>query len=431
MTSGLISKPKFYATENIHDIRQLLSFPRSLIHEMQVVGAVFPFRVNEYIVDELIDWTKVPDDPIFQLSFPQKGMLEPHHFDRISRLIHSGASKAALESVAMEIRSSLNPHPGDQWSGNVPAVNGKLQRGIQRKYRETALFFPAQGQTCYSYCTFCFRWAQFVGDRDQRFGSADTQELYYYLKQNRDLTDILFTGGDPMIMSSDVFSEYLKVLLSPELEHIQNVRIGTKVLAHWPQKILNGQDADDLCRILERLRDAGKHVTVMAHYDHWKELDTPTADRAVQRLQGAGLTIRSQGPLLAHINDSSEIWAKMWALQVRKGICPYYMFVERNTGPYRYFEVALERAHRIYADAMCQISGLGRTVRGPVMSASSGKIEVLGIAEIAKQKLFVLRFIQSRDPNASFHPFFAKYSPEATWIDQLEMIDQRSDQVNR
>jgi L-lysine 2,3-aminomutase len=158
----------------------------------------------------------------------------------------------------------------------------------------------------------------------------------------------------------------------------------------------------------------------MAHYNHWLELSTPIAQAAIQRLRATGAEIRSQGPLLANINDDPGVWARLWKDQVRHGIIPYYMFVERDTGARRYFEVPLAKAWTIYREAIQQVSGLGRTARGPSMSAGPGKVEILGVAEIAGEKVFVLRFIQARNPAWVQQPFFAVYDERATWLDQLK-----------
>ena len=96
------------------------------------------------------------------------------------------------------------------------------------------------------------------------------------------------------------------------------------------------------------------------------------------------------------------------------------MFVERDTGAKRYFEVPLARAWEIYREAMKRVSGLGRTARGPSMSAGPGKIEIQGISEIAGEKVFVLRFIQARNPDWVQRPFFARFDPEATWLGDLK-----------
>jgi hypothetical protein len=69
---------------------------------------------------------------------------------------------------------------------------------------------------------------------------------------------------------------------------------------------------------------------------------------------------------------------------------------------------------------MKQVSGLGRTSRGPSMSAGPGKVEVQGVAEIGGEKVFVLRFIQGRNPDWVQRPFLARYDEQATWLDHLE-----------
>ena len=157
----------------------------------------------------------------------------------------------------------------------------------------------------------------------------------------------------------------------------------------------------------------------MAHIEHGRELEGPVVREAVRRILDTGAVIRTQAPVLRHINDDAEIWASMWRKQVHMGMIPYYMFVERDTGARCYFELSLERAWQIYRDAIQQVSGLGRTARGPSMSADPGKVEIQGVADIRGERVFVLRFIQARNPEWVQRPFFAKFDPAATWLDQL------------
>lgn len=250
--------------------------------------------------------------------------------------------------------------------------------------------------------------------------STEASRLHAYLKQHREVTDLLVTGGDPMVMKTKHLVGYLEPLLDAEFDHIQTIRIGTKALTFWPQRFVTDDDADQLIDLLSRLVKAGKHVAIMAHYNHWRELSTDIARQAIQRLRETGTEIRSQGPLLAHINDNADDWARLWKTQVKLGIIPYYMFVERDTGARHYFEVPLAKACEVYRGAMQQVSGLGRTARGPSMSAGPGKVEVQGITEIGGEKVFVLRFIQGRNPDWVQRPFFARYDEQATWLDQLQ-----------
>ncbi len=421
--AGSIEPREFqvYNDRHLDRIEALERVPEAMRFDMRVVASVLPFRVNEYVIDELIDWDNIPDDPMFQLTFPQREMLSPKAFERMAELHRRGADRKEIAALAKELREELNPHPAGQMELNRPSEDdGEVINGLQHKYRETLLFFPSQGQTCHSYCTFCFRWAQFVGDKDLRIASTDADLLHQYLREHPAISDLLVTGGDPMVMKTQNLRGYLEALLEPGLEHVQTVRLGTKALSFWPYRFVTESDADDLLRLLEQLVEGGKHVALMAHYNHPNELRTPIAREAIRRVRDTGAEIRAQGPLLRHINDNPQAWADLWREQVRLGIIPYYMFVERDTGARRYFEVPLARAWEIYREAMQQVSGLARTARGPSMSADPGKVEIQGVTEIHGEKVFVLRFIQGRNPDWVQRPFFARYDENATWLNQLK-----------
>ena len=420
-TSVLTQHTRFqvFTARQLDKIAPLAKLDAEQRFEMKVVASVLPFRVNQYVIDELINWDNVPNDPIFQLVFPQREMLDPAEFDRMAELHRNEASPAEIQALAREIQAGLNPHPAGQQEMNVPHLDGQPLEGMQHKYRETVLFFPSQGQVCHSYCTFCFRWAQFVGDKDLRFASSEAETLHNYLASDKNITDLLITGGDPMVMKTRHLVGYLEALLEPRLDHLQTIRLGTKSLTFWPQRFVTDPDADELLRLFERLVAGGKHLALMAHVNHWQELDTPIAREAIRRIQATGAIIRTQAPLLDHINNDPDVWAKMWRTQVRLGLIPYYMFVERDTGAKRYFDVPLARAYEVYRQAIQQVSGLARTARGPSMSAGPGKVEIQGITELQGEKVFMLRFIQGRNPDWVQRPFFAKYDPKATWLNEL------------
>ena len=384
-----------------------------------VVSTVLPFRTNEYVMRELINWERVPDDPIYQLTFVQPGMLTPDDYATMARLVRSDAPKGEIKEAADRIRRRLNPHPAGQMTHNVPKLDGRPLAGMQHKYRETVLFFPSQGQTCHAYCSFCFRWAQFVGLDDVKFQSQETQDLVDYLSVHPEVSDVLITGGDPLVMRTKNMRNYIEPLLSDELAHVQDIRLGTKSVAYWPQRYVTDPDADDLLRLFEEVVNSGRHLAIMGHYNHPTEIKTPMAQEAIRRIRSTGAEIRMQSPLIRHVNDDSASWAELWRTGVKLGAIPYYMFVERDTGPKQYFETPLVRAWDIFREAYREVSGLARTVRGPSMSALPGKVMVDGVAEVRGEQVLCLQFLQARDPSWVRRPFFAKYDPEATWLDDL------------
>jgi len=412
---------KSYTLINFRTIPQIQQMSEETQFQMEVVGNVLPFKTNNYVVEQLIDWNNVPNDPMYVLTFPQKGMLIPEHYDKMASTLRSEADKKEIARVANDIRLQLNPHPAGQMELNVPQLkDGTKLYGMQHKYDETCLFFPSQSQTCHAYCTFCFRWPQFVGMDEMKFAMREGEQLVQYLKEHPEISDVLFTGGDPMIMKASMFSVYTAALLDAKLPNLKTIRIGTKAVSYWPYKFLTDSDADETLKNFEKIVKSGTHLAIMAHFNHLAELSTDPIKEAIKRIRNTGAEIRTQSPLLAHINDDANMWAEMWQKQVSLGCIPYYMFVVRDTGAQHYFGVPLVKAEKIFRTAFRKVSGLARTVRGPSMSATPGKVHVLGVSEINGQKVMALQLLQGRESEWVGVPFFAKYDENAIWLDDLK-----------
>jgi len=161
-------------------------------------------------------------------------------------------------------------------------------------------------------------------------------------------------------------------------------------------------------------------------------------EEALARIGATGAVLRSQAPVIRGINDDAESWVTLWKRLSRVGVVPYYMFVERDTGPQAFFSVPLERCYDIFREAYSQVSGLERTVRGPVMSETEGKVCIDGITTISGEKVFVLRYLQARKPRIVGRTFFAQFDPDATWfsdlrpaLDAAELLPLRDDWAAR
>jgi len=422
-TSKIATRYRPVTQANVSRMPQWRRLDPGLQEAVKVVSRVLPFRTNAYVMEELIDWRRVPEDPMFQLTFPQRGMLREEDYETVARLVEADAPAAEIEAQANRIRLQLNPHPAGQMTHNVPRLHGRPLPGIQHKYRETVLFFPSHGQTCHAYCTFCFRWAQFVGGQDLRFAAREAYELAAYIRQRPDVTDVLLTGGDPMVMKSEVLRQYVEPLL--KLDQLGTIRIGTKAVAYWPHRFVTDDDADDVLRLFEQVVASGRHLALMGHYCHPIELSTDTARQAVRRIRATGANIRMQSPLIRHVNNHPDIWAGLWRDGARLGCIPYYMFVERDTGAQGYFEIPLARCWEIFRGAYRQVSGMCRTVRGPSMSAFPGKVHILGVTRIGLRRAFLLEYLQARQPELVRRPFFARFDAQATWYDQLRPFSEQ------
>ncbi len=387
----------------------------------ETVSEVLPFRVNDFALEHLIDWDDPLADPMFRLLFPQEGMLTEAQVAAVARGRAEGRER--LRQVVRCVREVLNPHPAGQQTDNRAWLDGTPVDGIQHKYGETVLFFPSAGQTCHAYCSFCFRWAQFVGEADWKIQAREARQAVAYLRAHPEVTDVLITGGDPLIMPTRVLERYVEPFL--EVESVRTIRIGTKALSYWPGRFTTDADADGLMRLFERVVASGRHLAVMAHLNHWRELEPPAVEAAIRRVRASGAVIRTQAPILAHINDAADVWARLWERSVALGMVPYYMFMERDTGPSAYFRVPLLRAWEVFTDAQRRVSGLARAARGPVMSAHPGKVVLDGPVETGAGAALSLRLLQARDPALTGRPFLARHDDRAAWLDDLRPLAGR------
>jgi L-lysine 2,3-aminomutase len=221
-------------------------------------------------------------------------------------------------------------------------------------------------------------------------------------------------------MKTKILEAYIRPLLGANLNNLRHIRIGTKALAYWPFRFLTDDDAEDLLKLFKDVKRAGKHLAFMAHFNHPAELEPKAVADAIERILETGAVIRTQSPVLKHINDAPEIWAEMLKKQVQLGCIPYYMFVARNTGADHYFSIPLVDVWKIFRGAYQLVSGICRTVRGPSMSCLPGKMQILGVNEIGKEKVFTLRFIQGRHPDWVAKSFFAEFNENAIWYTDLK-----------
>lgn len=129
-----------------------------------------------------------------------------------------------------------------------------------------------------------------------------------------------------MVMSPEALSSYIEPLISDGAPpHLETIRIGSKSLAWWPYTYTTDEKAKGILQLFERVVKSGRQLAFQAHFSHPHELEHPAAQEAIRLIRSTGAQIRGQAPLIRHVNDSPEIWQRMWNLQTKLGIIPYYM----------------------------------------------------------------------------------------------------------
>ena len=408
-----------YTRKNIDRLPQWNQLPKSVRQSILLASVVFPFKVNRYVADRLIDWRNATHDPIFRLTFPTASMLTEKARKKLEAAISSGKTRKDLATTVSALHHSMNPHPGGQMELNVPRSGDVELAGAQHKYKDTVLYFPSQGQTCHAYCTYCFRWAQFVGDPKLKIAGTSPEQLEAYLQAHPEVSDVLITGGDPMIMKASALDRILQVI--SRVHTVRTIRIGTKVLSYWPYRVLSDPDSESLLNVLRTVSSVGKQLAFMAHVTHPQEI-TAEFRLALKAVQDTGAVVRCQSPIVNHVNASASCWASLWQQLTELGVIPYYMFVERDTGARHYFQLDLLQCWSTFSDAKRRVGGLARSARGPVMSAVAGKIEVLSAERRADEIRYQLRYVRARN-EANVGPIFSAISSgPAYWVTDLQPL---------
>ena len=123
-------KYRVFTRKDIDSIPSLSAFSERFRNSMKAVSAVLPFRVNNYVIEDLIDWSNIPEDPIFQLTFPQPEMLDERDFKKVYDLVARRAPADQLKAAARKIQLKLNPHPAGQLDLNVPTLGDERLEGM-------------------------------------------------------------------------------------------------------------------------------------------------------------------------------------------------------------------------------------------------------------------------------------------------------------
>ncbi len=383
-----------YNSRSFRETKYYRQLPEEEQEVFNILTSMFHFKVNNYVLEELINWDNVPNDPIYRLMFLRKSMLLDEDYTCLKHLMNMGEELKGFGPLVENIKKRMFPHREPCKNRTVKHGN-RLLYGVVSDFETIVSIFPKYTvKTCHAYCTYCFRWPILNNAEMQRWSSYDDpQTPVGYLREHPEVKDVLLTGADPLATNAKILRRYLEPIL--EIDSISTIRISSKSLSFWPYRFTTDKDADDILRLFEDIQAKGKHLSFLAHVTHVRELETDAVKEAVKRIQSTGAIIRCQGPIVEGINDTAQDWSNLWTRQLKLGIIPYYMFIEGNHHPTNCFRVPLAKTLKIFQEAQKLTSGTARTVRGPVFVYEKNRVLLDGITTINNKKYFVLKSLQS------------------------------------
>lgn len=281
-------------------------------------------------------------------------------------------------------------------------ANNTVIRGLQHKYPQTVLLLTTN--KCAMYCRYCFR-KRMVGTHPEEIVD-DLEAVFSYIRNHKEISNVLISGGDSFLLENDVIETYLSALC--DIEHLDYIRFGTKTPVVFPQRIYEDMELQNILKTYSRK----KAICISTQFNHPREL-TPEAIRAVSCLQNLGILVKNQSVLLKGVNDNPQTLANLLKSLTRASIIPYYIFQCRPvTGVKNQFQVPLREGYQIIEKAKMLENGNGKCFRY-VMSNIHGKLEILGESE--KEMFF--KYHQSKNPDDYGKIFAREIDSKTCWIE--------------
>ncbi len=362
--------PGFSTIEEVEETFNVF-IPKKEKERLKKVVERHPMFIPDYYA-RLIDWSN-PEDPIRRIIFPSVGELD---------VTGSYDTSGEKENTVLT--------------------------GLQHKYKETALLLVTN--RCAGYCRHCFR-KRLVG-----IPTDETLKLFdaavEYIKEHPEITNVLISGGDPLVLPTDVIEYFLSEL--SKISHLKFIRFGSRVPVFYPMRIY---EDSKLLEVLSKYSTPERRVYLVTHFNHPREV-TKEARRAVDSLIRAGVPVSNQAVLLKGVNDNPETLAILMKEITSAGVIPYYVFQCRPVKRVKtHFQVPLKEAYWIVEKAKQKLDGHAKRFRF-IMSHRTGKIEIVGI--IGNE--IYLKYHQCKDPKKVGRLFKRLLTPKAGWLDDLKPV---------
>ncbi len=287
------------------------------------VVARYPMRINPYYLNLI----KTKGDPIYKQCVPDRQEV---------------VSQKGLEDPLNE-------------EGDSPVP------GLTHRYPDRVLFLVSA--TCAVYCRFCNRKRK-VG-RPSMVTEESIREGLLYIRDHREIRDVLLSGGDPLLLENRELSHILTEIRS--MSHVEIIRIGTRVPCTLPQRI-----TPQLVGILRKFQP----LYILTHFNHPREV-TPDAALACGRLADAGIPLGCQTVLLKGVNDDPVIIKKLMHKLLSIRVRPYYLFQSDLAKATSHFWTPLDKGLEIMARLLGHTSGLCVPHFAVDLPGGGGKVPLL------------------------------------------------------
>ena len=331
------------AIRTFEDLEKWLTGQKARVDpRLRDVIARYPMRVNTYYLG-LIDKM---NDGIWKQAIPDVEELE-HYMD-------------------------LTEDPLDE-EGDIP-LGGP--RTIIHRYPDRVLLFVSI--ECAMYCRFCTRKRK-VGDDRKNPTAEEINRGIEYIAEHEDIRDVLISGGDPLLISNVRLDDILGKL--KKIDHLDIIRIGTRVPCVWPQRISEDQELIEILKKHTPKSLDEPQLFINTHFNHPNEI-TAESYQAIKVLRELGIPIGNQSVLLKGVNDDTDVMRDLVHSLGKMGIKPYYLYYADLVEGTGHFRTEVYIGKEICKDLCGATTGFLRPVYVVDAQGGRGKVPVdLGFSD--------------------------------------------------
>ncbi len=261
-------------------------------------------------------------------------------YDYLSRIEKGNPNDPLLRQILpIEDELAFN---SDYTANPVGDIEAEQVAGILHKYHGRLLLITTGG--CSINCRYCFR-REYPYSGNQTSKSVE-QEAMDYIAQQSEISEVILSGGDPLILNDARLSSLVSQL--EEIPHLKRLRIHTRLPVTLPSRV------DPL--LLTWLSKTRLATSLVLHVNHPNELDNAVGD-ALLKLRQAGVTLLNQSVLLKNINDSESTLCQLSEALFQYGVLPYYLHLLDKVSGSQHFDIPDADACQLYHQIRSKLPG--------------------------------------------------------------------------
>lgn len=361
----------------VEQLKEYITLEEGEEDEIREVSRIHPMNIPRYYLS-LID-PDDPNDPVRKMAVPSK-----------EEFVIAGSMGA----------TTADPYGDDKHDkGN----------GILHKYPYSALVVATE--YCAMYCRHCFR-KRMVGLPNEQT-VENFRKAADYIAEHKEITNVIISGGDPMLLPTDVIIKMLSYL--QDIPHLNFVRIGSRAPVVFPHRFFDE-------KLLDFFTEFNKKKTLYfpTHFNHVNEITDLSAE-AVRWIRTTGTTVNNQAVFLKGVNDTVDDLENLMNGMTRIGVNPYYLYqcmpVERVRS---HFQIPLKEGIDTVTIAKRRMDGYAKRFKF-IMGHDSGKIEIVGRMD---NKLIMSRIHSRPDaPEESTDMIVRELNETGGWLEDLPEIE--------